>query len=109
MAKDIQVTIINDPARQDCDASCGTDWSTGESLELAEKQVRNRFGDGVQLTYLDLAGKNKGDSLIEWEEKIVNQNLSVPLLVLNWRLRITGNFDIRQMLDVIEAELEIGG
>ena len=108
MTKDIQVTIINGPARQDCDTSCGTDWSLKESLELAEKQVRNRFGEGVHLTYLDLAGKGKVNSLIEWGEKIENENLSVPLLLVNGHLRITGNFDIRQMLDVIEAELEIG-
>lgn len=108
MTKDIQVTIINDPAGQDCDASCGTDWSLQKSLEMAEEQVRNRFGEGVHITYLDLAGNNKLDSLIEWGEKIENENLSVPLLILNGRLRITGNFDIRQMLDVIEAELEMG-
>ncbi|HEY93490.1 MAG TPA: DUF1462 family protein [Dehalococcoidia bacterium] len=108
MTKNIQVTIINDPARQDCDVSCGTDWSLRESLELAEEQVRNRFGEGVHLKYLDLTGKEKTDSIIDWGEKIINENLSVPLLVLNGHLRITGNFDIRQMLDVIEAELEIG-
>ena len=108
MTNTIQVTIINDPTRQDCDASCGTDWSSGESLVLAEEQVRNRFGDRVYLTYLDLAGTEESDSRIEWGEKITNENLSIPLLVLNGHLRITGNFDIRQMLDVIEAELEMG-
>jgi len=108
LPKDVQVTIINDPVRQDCDVSCGTDWSSGESQELAKKQVRSRFGDGIHLTYYDLTGEDKGDFLIEWREKIENENLSVPLLVLNGHLRITGNFDIRQMLDVIEAELEIG-
>ena len=108
MHKRIEVTIINDPARKDCDASCGTDWNSKDSLDLAEEQVKNRFGNRVQLTYLDLAGIEEVDSLIDWREKINNENLSVPLLVLNGRLRITGNFDIRQMLDVIEAELEIG-
>jgi disulfide oxidoreductase YuzD len=108
LTKIIQVSIINGPDRQDCDASCGTDWSLRESMELAEKQVRNRFGEGVHLTYLDLARKEKVDSLVEWGKKIENENLSVPLLVLNGHLRITGNFDIRQMLDVIEAEMEIG-
>lgn len=108
MTKNIQVTIINDPAKQDCDASCGTDWSLRESMELAEKRVGNRFGERVHLTYLDLAAEEKVDSLIEWREKIVSENLPVPLLVLNGHLRITGNFDIRQMLDVIEVELEIG-
>jgi len=108
LSKDIQVTIINGPDRQDCDTSCGTDWSLRESLDLAEEQVRNRFGNGVRLAYLDLAGEEKADSLSEWGEKIATEKLSMPLLVLNGRLRITGNFDIRQMLDVIEAELEIG-
>jgi disulfide oxidoreductase YuzD len=108
LTKNIQVTIINDPARQDCDASCGTDWSSVESMELAEEQVRNRFGEEVHLTYLDISGNNKDDSPIGWEEKIIHENLSVPLLILNGHLRITGNFDVRQMLDAIEAELEIG-
>ena len=108
MTENVQVTIINDPARQDCDASCGTDWSLRESMELAEEQVRNRFGKGVHLRYLNLTGKEKIDSLIEWRDKINNENLSMPLLIINGHLRITGNFDIRQMLDVIEAELEIG-
>ena len=109
MPKKIDVTIITGPDRKDCDASCGTDWSSGESLELAEKQVNNRFGDQVRLKCYDLTGKDKDETLIGWREKIENENLSVPLLVLNGRLRISGNFDIRQMLDVIEAELEIGG
>jgi len=108
LTKSIQVAIINDPAGQDCDASCGTDWSLTASLELAEEQVRRRFEDKVHLSYLDLTGTEEVDALIEWREKIMNENLSVPLLVLNGHLRITGNFDVRQMLDVIEAELEIG-
>jgi disulfide oxidoreductase YuzD len=108
LTENVQVTIINDPARQDCDASCGIDWSLRESMELAEEQVSNRFGKGVHLRYLNLTGKEKIDSLIEWRDKINNENLSMPLLIINGHLRITGNFDIRQMLDVIEAELEIG-
>ena len=109
MSREIEVVIINDPDRKDCDVSCGTDWSSGESLEMAKKQVKNRFGEGVCLKYYDLTGKDKDVTLVEWNEKIENENLSVPLLVLNGHLRISGNFDIRQMLDVIEAELEIGG
>lgn len=108
MPKTIHVTIINDPATQECDVSCGTDWSSRESLELAEKQVRNKFGDGVQLSYRDFSGKDKEDFPVEWREKILHENLSVPLLIVDGSLRIAGNFDIRQMLDVIEAELEIG-
>ena len=108
MPKQIEVTIINDPARQDCDVSCGTDWSLSDSRELAEEQVTNRFGEEVQLTFLDLAGMEEIGSLSEWRDKIIKENLSVPLLLLNGHLRIAGNFDVRQVLDMIEAELEIG-
>jgi disulfide oxidoreductase YuzD len=108
LPEQLEVTIINNPVRQDCDASCGTDWSLKESLELAVEQVRNRFGEKVHLTYFDLIKHEKTEFLIEWDKKIINENLMVPLLVLNGHLRITGNFDIRQMMDVIEAELEIG-
>ncbi len=108
MPEKVEIMIINIPARQDCDASCGTDWSLKESLELAVEQVRNGFGEKVHLMYFDLTREEKTEFLIEWDKKIVNENLSVPLLVLNGHLRITGNFDIRQMMDVIEAELEIG-
>jgi disulfide oxidoreductase YuzD len=108
LTRDIEVIIINGPAGQECDVGCGTDWSLTESVELANQQVRNRFGERVHLKYVDLGDRKKDDSLIGWKERIIDENLSVPLLVLNGRLRITGNFDIRQMMDVIEAELEIG-
>jgi len=32
----------------------------------------------------------------------------VPLLLVNGRLRIAGQFDVRQIVDAIEAEMEIG-
>ncbi len=108
MTKDIQVRIIDDPSRQDCDADCGTDWSSEESLELARNQVKDRFKGKIRITYLDISGDGTGEYTDEWKEKIERENLSIPLLVLNDRLRISGNFDIRQMLDTIEAELEMG-
>ncbi|MBA7696303.1 hypothetical protein ES703_104948 [subsurface metagenome] len=45
---------------------------------------------------------------MEWKEVIKNKGLLLPLLLLNGKLRISGQFDIRQLLDTIEVEIEIG-
>jgi disulfide oxidoreductase YuzD len=105
----VRIIIINDPLNnQDCDASCGTDWSSLQSLELARKQIRERFEGDIRLTYLDITQDSAGDDVKRWMEEIKKKNLSVPLLIINGHLRISGNFDIRQMMDVIEVESELG-
>jgi glutaredoxin len=103
----IQVTIINGHSKQDCDEACGTDWSLNESLDLARQRIKERFEGNVELAYLDVASDRTVEGE-EWIRKIDKNNLSTPLLVLNGQVRISGNFDIRQMLDVIEAEMEMG-
>ena len=105
----VRITIINDPLNnQDCDASCGTDWSSLQSLELARKQVRERFDGDIRLTYLDITQDTTSEDVKRWMEEINRKHLSVPLLIINGHLRISGNFDIRQMLEAIEVESELG-
>lgn len=106
--RSIRVAIINDPAREECDASCGTDWSLPDTLALVRRQIKERFGDDVQLTYTDIGSEKTGSDVIKLNEMIESKHLSVPLLLLNGNVRITGNFDIRQMMDAIEVESEIG-
>ena len=48
------------------------------------------------------------DGMAYWIETIKSRNLGVPLLVVNGQIRIAGNFDIRQMIDVIEVDREMG-
>lgn len=104
----VKVTIINDPLKkQDCDASCGADWSSLQTLDLARKQVNERFGGNIQLTYMDIAGETAGSEPDKWMVALKEHNLSVPLLVINGQLRISGNFNIRQMMDAIEVEMEM--
>ena len=80
------------------------DWSSAENLALADKQIEARFGDRVRLQYLDLSetGAVLGRQL---HQRIGNANL--PLLIVNGEPRIAGLFDIRMLLDAIEAEVEI--
>jgi len=104
----IQITIIGDSSQGECDAGCGEYWSSPEALALAEQRIKDRFGDKIQLQYLDLPKAVPNHDALEWSEVIKNKNLLLPLLIINGQLRISGLFDICQLLDTIEVEIEIG-
>ena len=109
MAKhDIIITIINDSCQQECEAECGIDWSSPEAMTLASQRIKDRFGNGVQLTYFDLSKQVANHDALEWREVIQNKDLLLPLLLINGQLRISGRFDIRQLLDTVAVEIEMG-
>jgi len=91
---------------KECDASCGEDWSSIDTVEIARQRVKERFGDEIRLEYLDLTKATTDQQASKWRKHI--RNLSVPVLLINGEPRIAGQFSIRQLLDAIEAEIEIG-
>ena len=107
MKHNIQVTIVDDSMGGKCDAHCGMDWSSVETVSLAAERVSDRFGDRVQLGYLDLSKPITDHYAVELSQGIKSRNLSLPLLVIDGQPRISGQFDIRQLLDAIDAEVEI--
>lgn len=102
--QDIQVVIINDSKGERCDTDCGVDWSSVEAITLARQRIKDRFGDRVQLDYIDLSKPVSGRAL-ELNQRI--KDLPLPSLVINGESRISGQFDIRLLLDAIDAEIEI--
>jgi len=84
------------------------DWSSPDTVALATRQIKDRFGNGARLEYFDLASGTDDRQVNEWRRSIRERSLSVPLLLINGRLRIAGQFDIRRMIDAVEAEMEIG-
>ena len=104
----IEISIIDESSRRDCDAGCGTDWSSPDAVALATRQIENRFGSEVRLEYSDLSRDAVDRQALEWRQAIRERNLSVPLLLINGRLRVAGQFDVRQIVDAVEAEMEIG-
>ncbi len=103
----IQVTIADNPKGEKCDAHCGLDWSSAETISLASEQIKGRFGDRIQLKYLDLSQPITEHHALELSQQVKDKDLSLPLLVINGQPRISGQFDIRQLLDAIETEVEI--
>lgn len=103
----IQITIVDDSRGEECQINCGLDWSLAETMALASRQIKDRFGDMVQLEYLDLSKSATNRYATEFKQRLDNGNLSLPLLLVNGKSRISGQFDIRMLLDIVEAEAEI--
>ena len=105
---DIQIVIVDDSKGEKCDAHCGVDWSSAESIALASRQIKDRFGEEIKLAYIDLSQPTANALAPELSQAIKNQNLPLPLLLINGQPRISGPFDIRQLFDTVEVEIEIG-
>ena len=104
----IQVTILDDSSKEKCEASCGEDWTAPESFALANQRIKDRFGDKIQLEYLNLSKATTNWEASKWNQRIKDKNLSLPLLLISGQPRISGQFDLHQLLDAIETELEMG-
>ena len=103
----IQITIVDDSQGEKCDSHCGVDWSSAEVITLASKRIKERFGNKIKLSYLDLSKPITNHHAVELKQRIRKEKLPLPLLVINGQSRISGQFDIYLLLDAIDAELEI--
>ncbi len=103
----IQVTVVDNSKSERCNAYCGVDWSSAEAIALASQRIRDRFGDTVKLKYLDLPKSVTGHNALRLEQQIRNEDLTLPLLIINGEIRISGQFDFRLLLDAIDAEIEM--
>jgi len=103
----MEVIIIDDDTTGKCEAACGVNWSLPESIVLARQGIKERFGSKATLNHVNLTQTPPGWEVAQWQELIKKEKLSLPLLLIGGKPRISGEFDIRQLLDVIEAEMEM--
>ena len=103
----VQIIIVDDSKGEKCDAHCGMDWSSAEVISLATERIKDQFGGKIKIEYLDLSKPITNHHALELSQQVKDKNLSLPLLVINSQPRISGQFDIRQLMDAIEAEVEI--
>jgi glutaredoxin len=101
----VRIAIVSDTSSsQACAAKCGIDWSKPEILGAARQQVVERFGDTASLEYVDLP--KSGNTAAVKKMKSAVKGMPLPVLLANGRPHIAGQFDLRQVMDVIEAALE---
>ena len=103
----IRAIIVDDSQSDKCDARCGEDWASTQVIALASQRIKQRFGNEIRLEYLDMAKPLTTRQALKLKRQAKHENLTLPLLVINGEPRISGQFDIRQLLDAIDAELEI--
>jgi len=103
----LSVIIVDDKGKQACDAGCGTDWSLSEAVSLLEERIKEKFNDKIVMEYVDLSKGGNSQQKLDWHRLIEDNSLPVPLLLVDGELRMSGQFDIRQILDAIEVHMEI--
>ena len=103
----LPVIIVDDSEMQECDAGCGTDWSLSVSLDLLKERIKEKFNDKIVIDYVDISKGESSQQKLEWRRLIEDNSLPVPLLLVDGELRMSGQFDIRQILDAIETHMEI--
>ncbi|MBI2831664.1 MAG: hypothetical protein HYX79_05355 [Chloroflexi bacterium] len=103
----MKVTIIDDSIANKCEGHCGTDWSSAESRDLAARRIEERFGGGIDLEYVDLSSPMPTNHALKFKKMAGHEKIPLPLLLLDGQPKISGQFDMRQLLDAIETELEV--
>jgi disulfide oxidoreductase YuzD len=106
-ADPIKVTVIDDSRAEKCEGRCGLDFSSQETFESTAALLGKLFARQVQLEYLDLAEPSVSRLYADIVEAVRRGNLSLPLLLLDGKVRISGYFDISALQRVIQTEIEI--
>jgi hypothetical protein len=95
----VRLTIVGNSRAPLCQVECGPNWSLPETLGRARQEIRQRFGHRIEIDYVDAARREKSLP--------AQGDASYPLLMVDGRVRLAGQFDLRQVIDVAEAELEM--
>lgn len=103
----IKVTVVDDPQAEKCEGRCGLDLSSPEVIESTAAVLDKLFPGKVQLEYLDLSNPATSTAHADISERVTSGNLSLPLLLVDGRVRISGYFDIQLLQRVIQTEIEI--
>ncbi|MFQ5825874.1 MAG: hypothetical protein ACE5IA_00825 [Dehalococcoidia bacterium] len=104
----IQVAIFDQRGEGKlCLEGCGADWCSPEVQQEAEERLRQLHGGEVSIEFFNL----EDPGMRAWNPKVVariqDEGLLLPLLMINGEVRITGHFDIRQLVDAVEAQKEL--
>jgi disulfide oxidoreductase YuzD len=102
----IMVTVVDDATSPKCEARCGLDLSSPETLKSTTDVLRKLFGNRVKVEHTSLASTEAG-SLSEIAERVKSGDLVLPLLLVNGKPRISGYFDLHSLQEVIQAEIEM--
>lgn len=103
----VQVIILDSNRSQKCEVGCGLNWSSPELLQNTQVLFQRLYEDSVRVEYLDLDNSQTRHLYSAIVRRVEEENLPLPLLMLNGRIRLSGYFDLRMLQDAIQAEMEL--
>jgi hypothetical protein len=92
----LNIEIINSSNQTLCQSKCGIDWSIPHIRNEIVKILTEIYGNFVRIEYTD----NAVDRGIQPNH---------PVLLMNGQVRLIGPFDLHQLIETIETQLEVGG
>jgi hypothetical protein len=98
MPEKIHIKIIDNHRKTLCQVECSSDWSQSDVQAQMKTYLQEKFGDQIIVDYSDIE-----DS----KQQLKGAN-KFPLLIVNGHIRLSGPFDMKQLLDIIETQLELG-
>lgn len=102
------ITILNDSRVKKCEAGCGVNWSKKDEIERAREQIKKQLHDDFILEYLDMAKPEVSKKFSPVIQRAKKTDILYPLLIINGDIRISGDFDLRMLTDMIDASRELG-
>ncbi|MDP2719172.1 MAG: hypothetical protein Q8P44_04980 [Dehalococcoidia bacterium] len=100
----MQVTILINSANPWCESDCAINWSKGEEQTAAISRAKQRFGDDVLLEFIDVADNPDLPRVILLARGTATREMPFSTLMINGETRISGPFDTRMLMDMIETE-----
>ncbi|MDP2920081.1 MAG: hypothetical protein Q8O43_07690 [Dehalococcoidia bacterium] len=97
----LNIEIVTDKNQPACAENCGTDWSQPEALANVREQLLKLFGNRVRLKHTIVSNA-------EDHRRRLGKSPGFPLLLANGEVRLSGQFDLRQVIDIAQTQLEMG-
>lgn len=110
MSEPMRVSIIYDSGSPDCDGGCGLDLASTEEMQFTLYHLRQRYGDGVVVEFLDFSSSGGGSAEKTDPARSVREGrLPLPLLAINGIPRLSGNLSFARIAQAIEVQREVDG
>ena len=103
----MRVLVVDDTRAAPCEGGCAVDWGQPAVVETAIERLRERFGEAVSFSRLDLAGPGAEGLLSQDILRELAGKDAWPVLLIDGRRRISGPFDLRMLLDAVQVETEM--
>lgn len=80
-----------------------------ETTEVAAYYLKMRYGEAVQVEYVDMTDAENQARFAELVQVVGEQNLPYPLVAINGHLRLAGSAHFYRILSLVEEVFQADG